>query len=285
MLRMMKTILYATDYSENSIAALQSAHLLTQKFNAKLIVMHVFDIPISLASPVSVSYMNKEKKLFVEHRAKLKEFLSEHLGSSWEAANISFVVDEDGSVWNGILEKALKFDANMIVVGTKGASQVKEFLLGSTTKALIQRAPCTVLAVPKTVKCTHFKKMVYATDFEQADNFALRRLVKIAKKFDAQVRVVHITTQKEYAGEEKMEWFKEMLNEKVDYKKMDFDLIFSDTIFEELVWYLEDSEADLLAMLERKNNTFYQKYIQNDMVRKMVKDIKVPLLSFNVVGL
>ncbi|SDE43761.1 hypothetical protein SAMN05421636_10564 [Pricia antarctica] len=34
----MKTILYATDYSQNSIAALKSAHLLTQKFNMKLIV-------------------------------------------------------------------------------------------------------------------------------------------------------------------------------------------------------------------------------------------------------
>ncbi|SDE43791.1 Universal stress protein family protein [Pricia antarctica] len=115
----------------------------------------------------------------------------------------------------------------MIVVGRKGASQVKEFLLGSTTaKALIQKAPCSVLAVPKTVKGTHFKKVAYATDFERADIFALRRLVKIAKKFDAQVSVVHITTQKEYAGKEKMEWFKEIINDKIDYKKLDFDLIF-----------------------------------------------------------
>ena len=281
----MKTVLYATDYSQNSVAALQLSYLLAQKFKAKLIVMHVFDIPISLASPLSVSYMNKEKQLFVENRSKLKTFCSEHLGEGRENANISFMVEEDGSVWNGILEKAIKFDADMIVVGTKGVSQVKKFILGSTTKALIRKAPCSVLAVPEAAKAVHFKKMVYATDFEQADIFALRRLVKIAKKFAAQVRVVHITTQKEYAGEEQMEWFKEMLKEKIDYKKLDFDLIISDTIFEELVRYLEDSEADLLVMLERKDNTLYQKYLQSDMVRKLVKDIKVPLLSFNVIGL
>ncbi|NNE77748.1 MAG: universal stress protein [Pricia sp.] len=281
----MKTILYATDYSQNSVAALQLAHLLAQKFKAKLIVMHVFDIPITLASPVSVSYMKKEKKLFVENRAKLATFCSEHLEDDLEAANINFVMDEDGSVWNGILGKATKFDADMIVVGTKGASPVKEFLLGRTTKALIRKAQCLVLAVPENAEAVHFKKMVYATAFEQADILALQRLVNIAKKFDAQVNVVHIITQKEYAGEEQMEWFKEMLNEKVDYKKLDFDLIFSDRVFEELVGYLKDSEADLLAMLERKDNTFYQKYLQRDMVKKMANDIERPLLSFNVIGL
>lgn len=70
----MKTILYATDYSNNSVAALRMAHLLAKKFISKLIVMHIFDVPISVASPLSMSYMKKEKRLFVENRAKLKEF-------------------------------------------------------------------------------------------------------------------------------------------------------------------------------------------------------------------
>ena len=278
----MKTILYATDYSQNSVSALRFANQLAEKFSAKLIVMHVFDIPISLASPVSISYMNKEKRRFVENRAMLNTFCSEHLGHSWENSNIDCVVDEHGSVPNGILEKALAFDANLIVVGTKGASQIKEFFLGSTTKALISKAPCPLLAVPANTNAINLKKIVYATDFEQADIFAINRLVKIAKKFDAEIRVLHITTQEEYAGEEQMEWFKEMLKEKVAYVKLEFDLIFSNTVFEELIWHLEDTEADLLVMLERKERTLYQKYIQGDKVIKMVKSINVPLLSFNV---
>ena len=153
--------------------------------------------------------------------------------------------------------------------------------MGSTTKALIRKAPCPLLAVPANSNVIHLKKMVYATDFEQADIFAINKLVKIAKKFDAEIRVLHITTQKEYAGEEQMEWFKEMLKEKVAYAKLEFDLIFSNTVFEELIWHLEDTEADLLAMLERKDSTFYQKYLQADLVKKMVNGINVPLFSFN----
>ncbi len=281
----MKTILYATDYSQNSVAALLLANTLVAKFGAKLIVMHVFDIPISLASSVSISYMKKEKRQFVENQAKLKTFCTKHLGDSWENSDINFVVDENVSVTDGILEKAFKFNSDLIVVGTKGASQIKEFLLGSTPKNLIQKSSCPVLAVPATSDVTSLKKIVYATDFEQADIFAINNLAKIAKKFDAEIKVIHITTQKEYLGEEQMEWFKEMLREKVDYVKLGFDLIFSDAVFEELVWYLEKNEADMLAMLERKESTFYQKYLQRNMVKKMVKSIHVPLLSFNAGGL
>ncbi len=281
----MKKILYATDYSQNSISALKLAHTLAKKFEANLMVMHVFDIPILLASPVSLTYLKKEKRLFVEHRAKLKSFCAEKLGDSFEKNAITFLVDENGSVPDGILEKAYILDVDLIVVGTEGTSQIREFILGSTPKALIRKSPYPVLAVPAKSVETDLKTMVYATDFEQADIFAIKRLVKIARKLDAEIRVIHITTQKEYAGKDQMEWFKEILQEKVSYKKLKFDFIFSDNVFEKLVWYLENSEADLLAMLERKESTVYQRYFQTDMVKKMIKTIDIPLLSYNIAAL
>ena len=278
----MKTILYATDYSENSVSALRLANTIAQKFDAQLIVMHVFDNPISLASTVSIGYMKKEKRLFIEHHAKLKRFFNQHLGNSSKVQDINFVVDEDGPVSDGILETAMKFNADLICIGS---SVTKGFFKGNTAKALLKKAPCQFMVVPANNTVAQLHKMVYATDFEQADIFAIKKLVKIAQKFDAQIRVVHITTKKEYVGEEQMDWFKGMLQEKVDYDKLEFDLIFADAVFEELLWYVEDCEADLLAMLERKNSTFYQKHLQPDVVRKMIKNSNVPLLSFNVGGL
>ena len=280
----MKTILYATDYSQNSVAALRLAHLMTKKFNAKLFVMHVFDIPVTL-STVSISHIKKEKRLMIENHSKLKKFCTEHLGDTWEGGNINFLVEEDVSVVQGVLEKATKLEVDLIVVGTKGTSAIKEFLMGSATTALIKKAPCAVLAVPAMSSPENFKTMVYATDFEQADIFAINRLVEIAKKFNSKISIVHISTSREYAGDQQMEWFKEMLNQKVTYDKMEFDLILDDDIFEGLNRYLEKSNASLLAMLERKDNSFSQKFLQTDMVKKMVSGITIPLISFNIGGL
>lgn len=278
----MKTIIYATDFSENSIAALKVAHSFAKKFSSKLIVMHVFDMSITLASTVALSYLKKEKKLYIENHAKLRSFFDQHLDEVELYLDLNFVVVEGSSVANSILENAVKYNANLICVGAKGASAIKEFLMGSTPKVLLKKSPCALMVVPATTKKTTLHKMVYATDFEQADIFALKRLVKIAQKFDAQIKIVHISTKNEYAGEDQMEWFKEMLHEKVNYAKIEFDLIFSDAISEDLWDYVHDNEANLLTMLERKDGTFYQKYLQPDTVAKMLKDSSIPLLSFNV---
>lgn len=281
----MKTMLYATDYSQNSIPALQLANTMATKLEAKLIVMHVFDIPISLASPVSISYLKKENKLFATHRAKLKRFCEEHLNHQLDGRSLTFMVHEDGSVPNGILEIAFKLDVDLIVVGAKGSSQIKEFVLGSTPMALLRNSSCPILVVPSKWESNSLKNIVYATDFEQADIFAIMRLVELAKTFGAKITVVHITPLKEYAGQDQMEWFKELLTEKIKYDKLEFCLIFSDTVFEELVGYLEEDQTDLLAMLERKESTLYQKYLQPDLVKKMVKTIEIPVLSYSVGGL
>ncbi|SEL28019.1 Nucleotide-binding universal stress protein, UspA family [Maribacter orientalis] len=281
----MKTILYATDYSENSVSALRLAYSLAKKFSAKLIVMHVFDMPITLASTVTVTYLKKEKKLYVENRAKLKNFVDHYLDTIEMYMDLNFVVYEGTSVSSSIIEKAIKFNADLICVGAKGTSVIKELLLGSTANTLLKKSPCALLVVPTGSEKTELTKMVYATDFEQADIFAINKLAKIAHQFDAQIRVVHITTRNEYDGEGQMEWFKETLKQKVDYAKMEFDLVFSEKVFEDLLWYLENAQADLLVMLERKDSTFYQRYFQPDMVKQMVKNSPVPLLSFNAGGL
>jgi hypothetical protein len=131
----------------------------------------------------------------------------------------------------------------------------------------------------------NFQSMVYATDFEQADIFAINRLVEIAKKFNSKISIVHISTGAEYAGDQQMEWFKEMLYQKVTYDKMEFDLIFDDDIFEGLNRYLENAHASMFAMLERKDNSFSQRFLQEDKVKKMVSATTIPLISFNIGGL
>ncbi|SFR66566.1 universal stress protein [Maribacter stanieri] len=281
----MKTILYATDYSENSVSALKFAHILAKKFNAKLIIMHVFEIPITLASTVTLTYLKKEKKHYVKNRKMLKDFFAQYIGEPVKNLNLNFVVDEENSVTNSLLEKAIKLNVDLICVGAKGTSAVKEFLLGNTAISLLKKSPCTLMIVPQRDENTQLNKMIYATDFESADVFAINKLAKIAKKFDAQIRVVHITTGKKYEIEAKMEWFKENVRAKVNYAKIEFDLIFSENILEDLLWYLENNNAGIVAMLERKNSTFYEKHFQLDKVKQMAKRSTVPLISFNIGGL
>ncbi len=281
----MKSILCATDYSDHSVAALHLAHHLASRLDARLFVMHIFDMPLSLSSPVTLAYLKKEERLLAEHREKLAEFCTLHLGAHWQNDSTKLLVSEHNSVKDGILEKLVEYQIDMLVLGAKGANALKELFLGSTTEALIGSAPCAVLSVPDTFKSDSLKNIVYATDFEQADLFAINRLVKIAEAFDASVKVFHVTTKKEYAGDQQMEWFKDLLLQNVHYHRMDFVLRYSDNILDTLQRYLEESKADVLVMLEREDRGIYRKLFHRDIVVRMESKIDIPLMSFNVAGL
>ena len=277
----MNTILYATDYSENSAAALKYAHALSRQLVNRLVITHVFDYPTVLGSEVlSEPFPNLEKDNFKMHRSKLEKFCAEHLGDQWDTPNIALEIEENKSVIKGIISVAEKWHAQIILVGMKGGSGLREILMGNTAKQLIEKAPCPILAVPGDASYTAIEKIVYATDFEEEDIYAIKKLVEIAKPLDAEIKVVHISTKEEYAGNPQMEWFKETLVEKVTYEKMTFQVLFSENIYDSLRIYLGDVGADLMVMLEREKKGFIKKWFHKDIVIKFESYGRVPLMSF-----
>ncbi|MEB8344835.1 universal stress protein [Flavobacteriaceae bacterium KMM 6898] len=281
----MQTILYATDYSLNSVAALHYAHTLCFRLKAKLLVLHVFDVPMTLATKVSLSYLKKEKQLYEAYKMKLEAFCYEHLKDSPIVTNREIIAIENRSSTDGILEAIVSLGPDMVVVGTKGGSALKHFLLGSTAIGLIKKAPCSVLTVPEHTAPTSIHTLVYATDFEEADIFAIQQLVKIAKPFKAAIKIVHITTQAEYEENRQVEWIKKMLEQKVDYKPMGFERIFSEDILKELHAYVQRSEISILGMLERDDGSIMRKVLHKDLVIAMESYLAIPLLCFKVDGL
>lgn len=276
----MKNILYATDYSDNSVTALKYAYDLSLKLAAKLEVIHVFSYPKVLADEVNDEPLSFEPNPFIRNRNRLLEFCERHLDKNLENVNIDAV--ENNSVVEGILAKAKDLDPLFIVVGSKGISGLRDFIMGNTTKRLIEKAAYTMLSIPSGEEVRDIKTIIYATAFENDDIHAICKLIEIAKPLNAEIKVVHISTKREYQGEVQMEWFKEMLENKIDYGKISFELIFDDDIFNSLLSFTDQNNADLIAMLERNNNVGFLSRISNkNKIRKMHDYGKYPLISFN----
>lgn len=277
----MKTILYATDYSDNSVAALKYAYEMSAQMGTRLVVIHVFDYPTVLGTEgLYEPIPHLEESAFKSHRSKLEKFCEEHLGSVWKAPDIQLQAVENTSVVQGVISVAEEWHAYLIVIGMKGGSVLREMLMGSTTKHLIEKAPCPILSIPSDASHVPFKTIVYATDFEEEDVYAIRKLAEMAEQLDAEIKVVHVSTKDEYKGGMQMEWFKEMLHKKVTYKRMDFKLLFTEDVFDALRVYLGNTNADLMVMLEREHKSIIKKWFHRDLVKKMETYGRVPLLSF-----
>ncbi|MGB5361176.1 MAG: hypothetical protein WBN27_14645, partial [Eudoraea sp.] len=122
--------------------------------------------------------------------------------------------------------------------------------------------------------------IVYATAFEEADVLAIEKISEFASAFDTEIKLIHVSTKKEYAAEDQMLWFKEMLKEKVTYKNISFEFRFSDDVFKTLKDYLKEVDADILAMLEREGHTLIPNLWHFDLVKRMKLERLLPLLSY-----
>ena len=182
---------------------------------------------------------------------------------------------------DGILEKAEKIKADLILVGMTGSNIVKDLFMGSTATALIEKSPVPVLSVPHNSGVTELRTIVYATAFEEADILAVEKISEFASAFDSEIKLIHVSTRNEYSGEDQMHWFKEMLKEKVTYKNISFEFRLSDDILNTLKAYLKEVDAGILAMLEREGNTLIPNLWHFDLVKRMKLERLVPLLSFH----
>lgn len=277
----MKTILYATDYSENSVAALKYAHNMCLDLNAKLWVVHVFDNPTIMQTRAEIPFPNLEKDALRGHTAKLEEFCKKHLGSDLKKMNVTVEAIMDKSAVDGIVSKSEKIQSLLIVTGMKGESKLRRLIMGSTARGLIEKAPHPVLTIPGDTSYHPIKTIVYATDFQVEDLDAIRKLAEIAKPLNAKIKIVHISPlEKPIDKGEKIELEKKV-NNHVDYANMELDILYSDDIFNELKICLDKNNADIIAMLERESTSYTSELFYRNLLKKMKSYGKIPLLSFN----
>lgn len=139
---MFKTIMWATDGSENADRALPYAKRFAQAPDARLIIAHVVERYASnSASGLSV-YADEPQ---VEDRLNK---LAAQLSDEGVEATVQVVPHVGPQTAHQIGDLAREDGVDVIVVGSRGRTAVAGLVLGSVTQRLLHFAPCPVLVVP-----------------------------------------------------------------------------------------------------------------------------------------
>ncbi|WP_273568562.1 universal stress protein [Maribacter halichondriae] len=281
----MKTVLYATDLSKHEVYTLRYAYKLSNGLKANLIVLHIYSVP-----PVTVATIRSAKqikeRLNIEKRDTVLNYCVKHLKDESVRDRVEIKVHEHAAVSDGILEKTRDLNPDLVLVGMKDEHTQRGLFTGNIAKKLMKKVGCALLIVPNTLRFRKLQTIIYATDFEEADIFAIKKLVELAKPFKAKIRVVHIPTIDEYVGKEQLEGFEAMVRKKVNYSGIHFHTFLANTIYHGLRAFVELHDADMLVMMERKHEgPFFKKLFHKDLVKHMESHISIPLLSFNKANL
>lgn len=146
----MKTILTPVDFSPATRAVLATALELARTMDGNVVLFHAVQPPVITTDyGLSVDVM-RETLALTEAAAKKQLAHLEKLVAAKGVAVSSRLAS--GFAAGNIIEAAKKVRAAYIVLGSHGHTAVYDLLVGSTTHAVIKKAPCPVVIVPAAKK-------------------------------------------------------------------------------------------------------------------------------------
>ncbi|MEX2188942.1 MAG: universal stress protein [Pirellulales bacterium] len=133
-----RKIVFATDFSPSSDAALATAVSLTRESNATLVLVHVQEPPMAFGGGEAyIGPTETEDEL----SDMLGRLVADEAGITVERR---LVVGEPA---HEIVRLAEENGADLIVIGSHGRTGVSRLLMGSVAEAVVRRAKCPVLTI------------------------------------------------------------------------------------------------------------------------------------------
>jgi nucleotide-binding universal stress UspA family protein len=186
-------ILCPVDFSDDSRHAIDHAVVIARWYGASITAVHAYD-PI-LGSVPGVVTMAGGSVTGQDEITRMRE-----LATAWfrPAIDAGIPVDvriELAPASSEILACAASLPADLIVLGTHGATGFEHLVLGSVTEKVVRRATCPVLTVPPRARATSklpFKRLLCPVDFSDPSIASLQMAFSLAEEGDAELTIFHV---------------------------------------------------------------------------------------------
>ncbi|WP_295711446.1 universal stress protein [Mucilaginibacter sp.] len=286
----MKTILVPTDFSAPANNAPRYALHLAKGMKTGIRLCSAISVPAEARMAPQVAwpledytsmknFTTEQLELSVEKlKQKLKD-QAEGLPPDYQPA-IGYS-SEVGSVTEVIRNVVGEQKMSLVVMGMSGAGGLSRFFLGSNSRELIEKANFPVILIPADFIYKPIQKIAFATDLSKSDIEVIHSLASMARYFNAEILVSHVTDEKSENPRKKQDIdnFLSEVSDKANYPKIYYRHVRSVDIDSGLNWLYEHSQIDMLAMVHRPHN-FLSKLISGSHTQRLAKHITIPLLVF-----
>lgn len=276
----MNKILLPTDYSPASLNAMEYASALFDDHTSEFDMLNVYQVSKSGLS--ALRKRMKETKEFrkTDEAAKndMREFLNEVIEKHEDDPHVyrGFVTSQ--SLGDAIGKSVMQLGSDLIVMGTTGASGMKEVFMGSNTVKVVKHVDfCPVLAVPENCTYKPVKQILFVNDFKR--NFEPEEIIPLrsmAKMTGAKVILMYINDGNafdEVQEKNRKELLKLLSGIAVEEQQLPMDTFLTDIIRE----YSEQGGIQMLAMIKNKHG-FLDALLREPVISKVAFKIDIPFL-------
>ncbi|WP_372752629.1 universal stress protein [Mariniflexile sp.] len=275
----MKTILLPTDFSKNSINAINYAVELYKNEVCNFYILNVQRassfisddmLVVNASATIYNTIVDAAKKSINNIIAKI---VKKHSNGNH---HFEAVVDYDNFI-DSINQVSEKYNVDLIIMGTKGASGLAKVLFGSNTIKVIQRGVAPVLAIPENCKYSGLDKVGFITSFKTLYNINdFKPLNDIIALNNSEIHIMHALCDQDATEE---------LNKCISRLKKNFNnpvfnylVVKNDKVFETIHEFTETKGIKMIAMLVSKH-TFLERLFKTHAVETIAFATVIPFLA------
>ncbi len=264
-------ILFPSDFSESSLRAWKTAVLFSKAYDAEIVILSVLEAPT-----FRIDY---DEELYV---IKLRKYMNDQIvehGMS-NAGQITTMV-KTGKPYKKIVEAALEIDPILIIMGTHGASGMRELFVGSNASNVIREAPCPVVTVREHTIEEVIDKILLPLDLTSETREKVAKAIELASKFNAEIQLVSVISSNMASEKTVLEHQLESVAQyiKNQHITVTHTLIESDkAVGNAVLEYAATSGADIVCIMTQQEKSLGE-YFVGSTAEHFVNNSVLPVLS------
>lgn len=275
----MKTILFPTDFSINAIHASEYAGMVAKRMNANVVLLNVYTIPTiseyQLPNEIE-NFINQNKN---QAQVNLEAFTGAFLKNTGLSPERVSMRVEYGHISNKIVDTARAMQANLIVMGTKGASDFLDKWLGTNAQKVMKHSDCPVWIIPQKALIQYPQNFLYAADFQEDELLATHKVKKLADIFGAKCNVVHIHDYFEVNVGHRIEATAHQIGDVFKEDTVSVKTLPRANIIEGLETYIRTHKPNVLALAIHEKS-FFDRIFDTSVTNHFVQEANLPILTF-----
>jgi nucleotide-binding universal stress UspA family protein len=275
----MYKILVPVDFSKKSEFAVKMSAQIGKKIKTEIHLLHLVELPSGIVDmgagsnfsiPASMMYLRKVKEKIIH--LKNTFFDSDQI--------IKYSIKFENP-FEGIRDYAMKIDANLIVMGSKGVSDFEEMIIGSNTEKVVRTSTIPVIVVKADSQKFKFKKLVFASNYDEENKVAFVDFLNFAKQFKTEIHLLKINTASSFENSF-------TTKEKIKNFIKDFDLpnntihIHNDeSVVKGITNFAKEIDADLIA-LTTHGRSGLSSLFNSSIAKSVSKSVLRPVITFKI---
>lgn len=275
----MKNILVPTNFTEISSNALAYAKEFADRTKATIFLYHAYHIPVS-TTDISYGTLFDEYQLIEnENREALLREVA-RIKKKYPELHIEPILKE-GFFVDSISEVIEVQKIDFVVMGTAGAEGFEEMFLGTNSGAILSKISCPLIIIPHVYQFKPVQKIVFASDYLKTDFDAINKVVEIARIFQAQLIIIHVSNhdvESRALAHQNFRSFVVQGNTKIKYNNVSYKFIENESVTNAINELVEAEGIDIIVMTTKKRN-FLQKIFDPSLTKKMAYHTEIPLLT------